>query len=353
MSRLKVGIIGTGSISDAHINAYLHNPNVELYAFQNATLPHLEAKAKKYGIARYTTDLKEFLALPELDAVSVCVANSAHAHVTIAAMEAGKHVLCEKPMAINAPEAAAMADAAKKSGKLLMIGFVRRFWPDCVLLKDFIDSGELGEIYCAKATDLRRHGNPGGWFQDKEKAGGGPLMDLGVHALDYTRYLMGSHRPVSVYGATFNKLGDRPSIKTKPAYRAASATAEDTCTVEDMATALVRYENDAILHIETAFSLNIKENEEKIELFGTKGGAKITREIEIFTEKNGYLTNVSFYEKMKPDFISDIYISEIDHFIDCVQNGTQCIVPVDDGVTIMRIIDALYQSAETKHEVLL
>jgi predicted dehydrogenase len=147
MARLKVGIIGTGSISDAHINAYLRNPNVELYALQNATLPHLEAKAKKYGVTRYTTDLKEFLAIPELDAVSVCTSNIAHAPNSIAALEAGKNVLCEKPMALNAGESQAMVDAAKQSGKLLMIGFVRRFGPDCALLKEFIDAGDLGEIY--------------------------------------------------------------------------------------------------------------------------------------------------------------------------------------------------------------
>jgi predicted dehydrogenase len=351
MNRVKVGVIGTGSISDAHINAYLRNPNVELYAFQNATLPHLEAKAKKYGITRYTTDLKEFLAMPELEAVSVCVSNIAHAPVTIAALEAGKHVLCEKPMAMNAAEAESMAAAAEKSGKLLMTGFVRRFWPDCAVLRDFIEAGDLGEIYYVRAVDLRRHGNPGGWFQDRAKAGGGPMMDMGIHLLDYTRYLLGNPRPVSVYGASFNKLGDRPSVKVKPAYRAASASAQDICTVEDMASALVRYENDAVVHIETSYSLNIKENEDKIELFGTKGGAKITRDIEIFTEKNGRLINVSFFDKMKSDFVSGIYISEIDHFVDCVQNGTKCIVQVDDGVQIMRIVDAIYRSAETKHEV--
>ena len=352
MAKLKVGIIGTGSISDAHINAYLHNPNVELYAFHNATLPHLEAKAKKYGVTRYTTDLREFLAIPELAAVRICTANAAHAPGTIAALEAGKHVLCEKPIAMNAGDSQAMADAAKKNGKLLMIAFVRRFGADCVQVKEFIDAGDLGEIYYAKANTLRRNGSPGGWFGDKARSGGGPMLDVGIHILDLTRYLMGNPRPVSVYGVTFNKLGNRPTVKAKAGYRAASASDKDVFTVEDMATAFVRYENDAVLHLETSFSLNLKEDEGKIELFGTKGGIKMDQGIEIYTEHHGYLTDVSFHDKAQPDYLG-VFFNQIDHFVDCIQNGTKCISPAEDGVQVMRILDAIYESARTRHEVLL
>jgi predicted dehydrogenase len=245
-----------------------------------------------------------------------------------------------------------MVDAAKQSGKLLMIGFVRRFGPDCALLKEFIDAGDLGEIYYAKANTLRRNGNPGGWFGDKAKSGGGPMLDVGIHILDLTRYLMGNPKPVSVYGATFNKLGNRPTVKARAGYRAVSASANDINTVEDLASAFVRYENDAVLHIETSYSLNIKEDEGKVEFFGTKGGAKLSSDIEIYTERNGYLTDVSFHDKLDPDYYS-IFFKEIDHFVDCIQNGTKCLCPAEDGLQIMRILDAIYRSAETKHEVLL
>ena len=163
--------------------------------------------------------------LPEIDAVSVCTWNAAHAECTIAALNAGKHVLCEKPMAMNAAEAQAMLDAAKRNDRLLMIGFVRRFGNDCAIAKDLIEHDRMGDIYYAKATYLRRNGCPGGWFGDKARSGGGPLIDLGVHVIDLTRYLMGKPKPVSVYGATFHKLGDRRSIKSERGY--VSATQED------------------------------------------------------------------------------------------------------------------------------
>ena len=149
--------------------------------------------AAKYGGRAYDT-AEELLADPAIDAVSVCAANYAHAELTIKALRAGKHVLCEKPMALNAEEARQMKEAADRNGKLLMIGFVRRYGNDCKIMEDFVNSGYFGDIYYSKATYLRRNGNPGGWFGDKSRSGGGPLIDLGVHVIDLTRYLMGKPR---------------------------------------------------------------------------------------------------------------------------------------------------------------
>ena len=162
MKKLKIGIVGVGGISNVHIAGYLARPDVELYAFCDINEERLKEKGAKYGITRLFTDVNEMVKLPELDAVSVCTWNSAHAPCTIAALNAGKHVLCEKPMAMTVAEAEKMQAAAEKSGKLLMIGFVRRFGNDCAILKDFIGKDKLGEIYYSKATYLRRHGNPGG-----------------------------------------------------------------------------------------------------------------------------------------------------------------------------------------------
>ena len=179
MSKLKIAVIGVGNISESHIGGYLKNENVELYAFCDINEQTLKAKGKKYGITRLYTSLDEMLSdLPEIDAVSVCTWNVAHAECTIKALGAGKHVLCEKPMAMNADEATAMIEASKKSGKKLMIGFVRRFGNDAAIATDFINGGSLGDIYYAKATYLRRNGCPGGWFADKRYSGGGPLIDL-------------------------------------------------------------------------------------------------------------------------------------------------------------------------------
>ncbi len=352
MAKIKIGIIGTGSISEQHIEAYLNNENVELYAFCDLNEERLKFMADKYNVKRTFTDMNEMLSLKEIDAVSICTWNSAHAPCTIAALNAGKHVLCEKPMSVSKEAAQAMKEAADKNSKLLMIGFVRRYGNDCNILKEFIESDYFGEIYYAKATYLRRKGNPGGWFGEKSRSGGGPLIDLGVHVIDLVRFLMGNPKPVSVYGATFKKLGDRSNIKGKQSYKASSATDHDICDVEDLATAMIRFDNGALLSVEASFSLNIKKDEGKIELFGTKGGAKLDPELELYSEINDYLADVALDAQTSLSF-DGLFAKEIDHFVSCINDGTPCVSPAQDGIDIMAILDAIYESAATGHEVIL
>lgn len=353
MKKLKVAVIGVGNISQCHIHAYLQNENVELYALCDIDEKILKAAGERYGITRLYTDEAAMLnELPEIDAVSVCTWNSAHAPCSIMALRAGKHVLCEKPMALNAEEAEQMRAAAEESGKKLMIGFVRRFGNDTEILQDFIAGGTFGEIYYAKATYLRRNGNPGGWFGDKKRSGGGPLIDLGVHVIDLTRYLMGDPKPVAVYGATFKKLGNRRGLKEHVNYSSVSRSENDICDVEDFATAMVRYDNGAVLSVEASFCLNLKEDVGKIELFGTAGGAKLDPQLEIYTDSCGYLTNVSLNRSTALDF-NGLFEREINYFIDAIEQDKDVSSIAQDGVTIMKILDAIYRSAETGREVLL
>lgn len=355
MNKLKAAVIGVGSISQEHINGYINNPDVELYAFCDINEKRLYEKAEKYGVAKehcFTDKDEMFKALPEIDIVSVTTWNCAHAECTIAALNAGKDVICEKPMAMNTQEALAMKEAAERNGKLLQIGFVRRYGNDCKVVKDFIDAGNFGDIYYAKATYLRRNGNPGGWFGDKSRSGGGPLIDLGVHVIDLVRYLIGKPQPVSVYGATFQKLFNRPNtIKTK-GYKAADAGKDDICDVEDLASAMIRFDNGAVLSIEAAFTLNLKNPEGNIQLFGTKAGCKLDPQVEIYTEMNNYLVNVDFDEDTALSF-DGLFQNEINHFVDCVLGKCKCVAPAQDGVDMMRILDAVYESARTGHEVIL
>lgn len=351
-NKIRIGIIGTGSISSLHLDAYSKNPDVELYAFCDINEERVKTAAKKYGVTRVFTDMNEMLKLKEIDAVSVCTWNSAHASCTISALNAGKHVLCEKPMATSSEEAKEMKAAADRSGKLLMIGFVRRFGNDCDILKDFINTDYFGDIYYSKATYLRRKGNPGGWFGDKSRSGGGPLIDLGVHVIDLVRYLLGNPKPISVYGATFQKLLDRKNIKGAISYLASSRTDSDICDVEDLATAMIRFDNGAVLNIEASFSLNIKNDEGKIELFGTKAGAKLDPTLEIYSEINNYMANIQLHTKTELDF-NGLFEKEINHFISCVKDGVTCIAPAQDGVELMTILDAVYESAKTGHEVII
>lgn len=354
MKKIKIGIIGVGNIAGTHLASYLKNPNVEIYAFCDINKERLEFMGKKYGVTRLFTDRNEMLKLEELDAVSVCTWNNGHAPCTIDALNAGKHVLCEKPMATTVEEAEAMKEAAVKNGKLLMIGFVRRYANDCAILKDFKENDYFGEIYYTKATYLRRNGNPGGWFGDKSRSAGGPLIDLGVHVIDLTRYILGNPKPVSVYGATFTKLYDRKNIKTKgDCYLSSAVSKNDICDVEDLATAMIRYDNGAVVAVEASFSLNIKNDSGKIEFFGTKGGAKLDPELELYSEVNGYMADVNLIAKTELDG-EEAFDNEINHFVDCImKNSAECMSPADDGIDIMRILTAIYESAEKGHEVII
>lgn len=352
MRKLLVGVIGTGSISVSHLDAYKENPDVEIRALCDLDEALLARRGEAYGVKNLYTDYREMLQKEKLDAVSICTWNSEHAPCTIAALEAGAHVLCEKPMALNTREADMMRDTAERCGKLLMIGFVRRFGNDCDILKDFIARGDFGELYHAKATYLRRKGNPGGWFGDKARSGGGPLIDLGVHIIDLTRYLLGNPKPVSVYGATFQKLFARDEIKSKAGYVAASATDHDICDVEDFVTAMIRYENGAVVNIDASFSLNIKKDIGRVEFFGTKAGAKLEPELEMYGELNGHMTDITLVTPTALSF-QGLFENEINHFVTCVREGIPCRNPAGDGVEIMRILDAVYESARTGHEVVL
>lgn len=350
--KFKIGIIGTGNIADLHIKGYLNNPQVELYAFCDIVKNRVQEKAKLYNVKHIFTDYKKMLELPELDAVSVCTWNEQHAPCTIAALNAGKNVLCEKPTSISVKEAMDMKKAADNNGKLLMIGFVRRYGNDCKILKGFIDKDFLGELYYAKATYLRKIGNPGGWFGNKALSGGGPMIDLGVHVIDFVKYVMGNPKAVSVYGAAFNKLGNRNNIKGKKTYKASSAGDNDICDVEDLAVATIRFDNGAVLHVETSFSLHIKEGEGKIELFGTKGGAKLNPELELYTEINDYMADITLDADTALSF-DGLFQAEIDHFVACLKGEAKCKSPAEDGVEIMKILDAVYKSAKSGHEVIL
>lgn len=354
MKPIRIGIIGTGNISHVHMNAYKQNPRVELYALCDLNRERVLAAAKAYGVSeeRVFTDMREMLKLQELDAVSVCTWNSAHAPCAIAALNAGKHVLCEKPMALNAREAAEMQAAAERAGKLLMIGFVRRFGNDCFTAQDFLDTGYCGEIYYAKAVYQRRNGNPGGWFGDKSRSGGGPLIDLGVHVIDLVRFLMGNPQPVSAYGAAFHKLGNREGLKAARGYVSMEKTDHDICDVEDSVTALIRFDNGAVLSVETAFCLNMKGDRNGVELFGTKGGMRLEPGFELYSDANGHLTDTCLSGEPAPGF-EVMFQNEIDHYVACVTEGIPCRAPAEDGVTLMKILDAVYRSAETGHEVVL
>lgn len=348
---VKLGIIGAGNIANVHADAYLKNPEVKIEAICDINPDRLKDFGDKYGVEKRYSSVSEMLASCELDAADVCVWNCNHAKCAIEALKGGLHVLCEKPMAYSAKEAMEMETAAKEAGKLLMIGFVMRFSDESKITKDFIEKGYFGDIYYSKATYLRRHGNPGGWFSNKALSGGGPVIDLGVHVIDHTRFLMGNPKPVSVYAATFDKLKNRPNLKTTVGWTPKDAKPDDICNVEDLAIAMIRYDNGAVTLLETSYSLN-GEGVTSKEIYGTKGGASLVGDPKFYMEMNDFMVDVTPKIQNLKDG-KPMFEAEMDHFIDCVQGKAECIAPAHDGVEIMKILDAIYESAKTGHEVVL
>lgn len=349
---LKVGVIGGGSISEFHIKPYVANDEVELKALCDSNEQRLAEAGKRYGITNLYSNYAELLKNEEIDAVSICTWNNTHAEIAIAALEAGKHVLVEKPLSMTVEQALAVEAAVEKSGKILQVGFVRRHGDNTKLLKQFIDQDEFGEIYYAKASCLRRLGNPGGWFSDQTKSGGGPLIDLGVHMIDICWYLMGKPRPVSVSGNTYSKLGNRSHIENLSFYKAADYNPTIN-NVEDMANALIRFDNGASLYVDVSFTLHAKKDELFVKLFGEKGGAEIEPELAMVTEKNNTILNITpQIDSLSFDF-EGAFRNEINHFVDCCLTGKETIAPVADGVQVMKMLNAVYESAKTGKEVYL
>jgi len=347
VKKVRVGIIGTGNISEAHVDGYKQLKDVEIAAACDIDREKLTRYANTHGIPNTFTDYNEMLAMADLDAVSVCTWNCAHAPVAIAALRAGKHVLCEKPLAMTVAEAQGMEREALKAGRVLSVGVVMRFERKADALRDLIRAGRLGDIFFAKTLNQRRAGSPVGWFTNKAYAGGGPMIDLGVHIIDICRYLMGNPKPVAVSGATFGGLGLRSNIKGIARY--VTSGPSDVFDIEDLAVAMIRFENGSVLQVETSYSQHVgKEDYYNLSLYGTKGGCDYEPRLSVYSEMDDYLMDIT------PQFSwseYDAFRREIAHFVDCVRGEAQSIAPASDGVEIMKILCGVYESAQLGHEI--
>jgi predicted dehydrogenase len=351
MEKVRVGIIGTGGISHCHMDGYKNMADrVEVVAVCDIDEAKVKAYAERYNVPRWYTDCHEMMEKETLDCVSVCTWNAAHKPCTIAALRGGANVICEKPMALNAEEAEEMRAVAKETGKLLQIGFVRRFGSDADTIRKWTADGMMGDVYFAKASYLRKDGCPGGWFGDKSFSGGGPLIDLGVHVIDLSRYLAGNPRPVSAYGVTYNNLGCNRAAGGTTAWELSSSKTGYQYTVEDFANAIVRFENGFSLHVEASFNLNIDRDTGSIELFGTKSGVKAYDDkVEMYTDMSGMFVKTTPYSRLGCD--SNAFRAEIAGFINAATGGAPCRATAEDGVWLMKILDAIYTSAKTGKSV--
>lgn len=352
MAKLRVAIIGAGSIAKRHLKTFNANPNADVVCICDMNEDRVQAMAKEFNVPNYCTDYMDILKDETVEAVVIVTPTFTHAPIVLEALKHNKHVLCEKPPALNVQEAQACADAAAKSGKLLMHAFSLRFSGTSTFLKNYIDSGAMGDIYFAEASRMERCSKLGGWFVNKELSGGGKLIDACIHQLDLALYLMGHPKIKSVKGFTSHINAHLPGIMkgSKAIYSSADKNTYER-SVESVASGMVTFENGACLMLKASDVLNIVDEGKGVELCGTKAGIKISGKGElrmVTVDDSGY------YLQSSPVLTEsvDTFTQELNHFVDCCVKGTECICKPEQAVEVMRIITAIYESAESGKEIL-
>ncbi len=339
-SKLRCGVVGLGVGKRRHIEGYRSHPNAEVVAIADLDPARLKDVGDAYGIDKRYLTLTDMLRHEKLDVVSIATPNICHKPQTVEALEAGCHVLCEKPMALSEEDALDMIAASKRTGKRVMINFSTRIKPEIYAVKRAIDTGVLGDIYFARSIWLRRRRLPGfgGWFGKKELAGGGPLIDIGVHRLDLALWLMGFPKPTWVMGSAYDPIAQEIAKRENKEY-----------SVEDLAVGMIKFENGATLELEASWCANIKEREHvSTRLLGTKGGMLhhnigdvYDSYAEFYLEKDGCQYDMRLHPPV-PDVHDNMY-----NFIDAIINDRPHDCTPEQGLCNMRILDAIYRSAES------
>jgi predicted dehydrogenase len=368
MDKLRVGIIGCGGIAKLkHFPALAKlakKGRIELVAFCDLVEERATEACAQIGSpgAKAYKEYGKMLEDKSIDVVYVLTPNNSHCELTVASMQAGKHVLCEKPMAASTADARKMLEAAKSSGKKLTIGYQNRFRSDSKILYDSCRAGELGDIYYAKAFALRRKMVPTwGVFGSKTKQGGGPLIDLGTHALDIALWTMGNYKPKIVLGSVFKKIDNCEGNLFGP-------WDPKTWEVEDSAMGFIKMENGATINLETSWALNQQTNREgQVLLCGTKAGAEQvgdgsaaptsavdgTGRVIFNTAQHGVLVDIVPFERKGPgpaDFGGDVFRvgdAESTSWIDAIVNDKEPLVKPEEAFVVTQILEGIYKSAET------
>ncbi len=366
MSKVRIAIVGCGGIANQkHLPSLAKfQDRAEVVAFCDIIEERAQKACEKYGAegAKVYTDYKEMLAdkSMDFDVVHVCTPNVAHCPITVASFEAGKHVMCEKPMAHCTEDAQKMIDAWKKSGKKFTIGYQNRFRDDTQTLHASCEAGELGEVYMAKAHALRRRAVPTwGVFPNKALQGGGPLIDIGTHALDITLWMMDNYEPVSVSGQVFYKLG---RDEHGPEGNVFGAWDPKTFEVEDSAFGLVKMKNGAVVYLEASWALNVlKSMEASTTLCGTKAGAEIHHGGSYPNDELIYNTvehNQLMEKIISPAGVVDFFeggaaaeaVREADQWLDAIINDKEPLVKPEQAFVVTQILEGIYKSAESGKE---
>ena len=345
--QLKVGVIGVGGIAGSHFPGWNASTNAEMVAFADPVAPVLERVAKEHGITKTYAKPEDLIADPDIDIIDICTPSAYHAPLAIAALNAGKHVICEKPLAPTPADINAMIEARDKAGKYLMTAQHFRFQTDTMALKKEIETGSLGDVYHARSWMLRRNWlpvRPG--FIYKKNSGGGPCIDIGVHILDLTLWMMGHPKPVAVSGVTQDKLSRVPG-----AFSAWGGDIPQDMDVEEFASAFVRFDNGATLILEVSWMLHHQTQTEDMQmwLYGTQSGSHWPSN-KILTANNTTKRTADIQlapvgSGMEP------HAAECVAFAQAIADGAPSPVPAEQSRDVQLILNGLYESAEKGAEV--
>ena len=342
--KLRAAVVGVGNIGQsAHIPAYLNSTEAELVALCDIDEQRLAQVGERFGIApehRYT-DYREMYANENLDVVSICTPTYLHYEQTIAALENKIHVCCEKPMAMNTQQTVEMVKKAKEAGLVLSVAFNNRYRLDSSTIKGYIEDGLFGEIYYAKAGWLRRRGNPHGWFTVKDMAGGGPLIDCGVHSLDLAHWLMGQPQPVSVLASTYCKFGNYHMEGIRQ-YWAMYGNKEGVFDTEDLAAALIKFDNGATMMFDVSWAINGKDTGIYVQVYGDKAGANLNP-LEIYGQIGNNIADIQPMLNL-PEKPQE---QKVFNFLEAVKGEGKLLTPGSDAIAIAQIMDAIYESGKT------
>jgi len=347
--RVRIGIIGMGKIGEVHARALLNVPGAEIAAVCDADAKRLSALGEDIAPGRRYRDCRELVRQPDLDAVVVATPNFTHSRYTLDALAAGKHVFCEKPMALNAREAFRMVEAARKARRRLQIGMVCRFRSESVVAREYVRKGCLGRVYHMQALWRRKRGIPGlgGWFTTRAKSGGGVMIDIGVHLLDLVMWLSGLWNPTRVAAATYSKFGCRMRDYVFTRMWAGPPNYKGVFDVEDYAAGLIRFGADATLRFEFSWAANCRE-EMFVELLGDRGGLRLEfgQPVTIVTEYGGRVATVT------PEYPETQHFDlQAENFVNAVRGRADPGATGEEGAIVMSVIDAIYRSATVGREV--
>jgi predicted dehydrogenase len=343
--KVRVGIIGAGWPGQQHARAILAGKAAVIEALAEPNDERTAEFRRTYSPKKVYQDYGDLLDDPRVDAVIICLPNHLHFTATLAALRAGKHVLCEKPPALNGAEMRVLQEEAEKRGLVYFFSRQFRFTPAMRLARDLVSREELGTIYLAEAVWVRSRGIPsglGGWFTEKKRSGGGALIDIGIHALDSAWYLMGTPRPVSVTAAVFQNF--KHLVQT-PIF-----------DVEDAAFAFIRFENGAVVQLKTSWAGNLTDEIPEGSVFGrelnncTIYGTKATvrlRPLMLFQDQNGKLVD----QPLRPPDNADSFELQMQNFVDAVAGRAAPANSAQQAVYLMEMLDAIYLSSSTGHEV--